>query len=154
MKIAILTACLVVAAGTAFMLFTREPSARQNLEQYIADNQPAQEYTDQNLATSTGRFLPYQQSSLNNYPGSKLVLFFNADWCPTCQVAKKAFSEQANNLPENLIIFDVDYDEHQDLRRQYGVTTQHTFVQVDSMGGELKQWTGSYIPAQLADLVI
>ena len=35
-----------------------------------------------------------------------------------------------------------------DLRKQYGITQQHTFVQVDPDGGELATWTGSITGAE------
>ena len=37
----------------------------------------------------------------------------------------------------------VQEDEVEALKRQYGVTVQHTYVQVDQDGNELAKWTGS-----------
>jgi len=37
----------------------------------------------------------------------------------------------------------VDYDKSTDLKRKYGVTYQHTFVQVDKGGHLLKKWSGT-----------
>jgi hypothetical protein len=33
-----------------------------------------------------------------------------------------------------------DYDSNIDLRKKYGVTSQHTFVQIDSSGNLIKKW--------------
>ncbi len=46
-------------------------------------------------------------------------------------------------MPDGLTVVKVDYDTETDLRQQYGVTQQHTFVQVDESGAELAKWTGS-----------
>ena len=43
----------------------------------------------------------------------------------------------------------VDFDTVTDLRREYGVTQQHTFVQVGADGEELAKWTGSRSGAEI-----
>lgn len=68
------------------------------------------------------------------------VLFFHASWCPSCSAADKGIS--AGVIPENLSILKVDYDSSTDLRKKYGVVAQHTFVQVDADGNEIKKWVG------------
>ena len=73
--------------------------------------------------------------------GTKVVYFFHASWCPTCRATEQALAR--DGVPAGLTVVRVDYDEETDLRRQYGVTTQHTFVQVDPSGAELATWTGS-----------
>ena len=73
--------------------------------------------------------------------GTKVVYFFHASWCPTCRAAEKVIVR--DGIPEGLTVVKVDYDSETDLRRRYGVTTQHTFVQVDPQGAELAKWTGS-----------
>lgn len=69
------------------------------------------------------------------------MLFFDASWCPTCQEAKGNLTSQS--IPDGLTIVDVDYDSNTALRQEYGVTTQHTFVQIDSNGQQLVKFTGS-----------
>ncbi len=75
------------------------------------------------------------------YAGADVVLFFNASWCPTCQEATGNLSGAA--YPAGLVVVSVDYDAATDLRQRYGVTTQHTFVQIDADGAEVAKWTGS-----------
>jgi thiol-disulfide isomerase/thioredoxin len=72
---------------------------------------------------------------------TKVVLFFHASWCPSCRATEKAIGE--TGVPAGLTLVKVDYDTATDLRQRYGVTTQHTFVQVDGSGTELAKWTGS-----------
>ena len=75
------------------------------------------------------------------YADSDVVLFFNASWCPTCIEADRNLSDAS--FPDGLVVVSVDYDENTDLRQEYGVTTQHTYVQVDSTGGEVTKFTGA-----------
>ena len=46
----------------------------------------------------------------------------------------------------------VDYDQHTDLRQRYGVTTQHTFVQIDTNGEKTRQWVSTSVDALLKEL--
>lgn len=77
-----------------------------------------------------------------SYHGSgDVVLFFSASWCPTCQASIKSLD--ADGVPGGLTVVKVDYDQANDLKKEYGVTVQHTYVQVDESGDELTKFTGS-----------
>ncbi len=79
-----------------------------------------------------------------------IVLFFNASWCPSCRVVDTDLSNNAGKIPSGLTILDVDYDTSAALKKKYGVTHQHTFVQVDKVGNLIKKWSGS---SNLASIV-
>ncbi|MCP4522983.1 MAG: thioredoxin family protein [Candidatus Gracilibacteria bacterium] len=87
-----------------------------------------------------GKFVPFTTEAVAATTGTK-VLFFHASWCGSCNSAANEFTSES--APDELSIFDVDYDSNIDLRKQYGVTTQHTFVQIDENGKMLKRWFGS-----------
>ncbi len=74
--------------------------------------------------------------------GNKVVLYFTASWCPFCKAANKAFLEKIDQIPENVSILKVDYDQEVELKQKYSVTYQHTFVQVDAQGNEVTRWSG------------
>lgn len=74
--------------------------------------------------------------------GKKTVLFFRAYWCGACADAAANIAAEAASGPDDLVVLEVDYDDSASLKRRYGVTLQHTFVQVDGEGEELGQWTG------------
>jgi ABC-type uncharacterized transport system YnjBCD substrate-binding protein len=46
------------------------------------------------------------------------------------------------NIPEGVYILDVDYDNSAELKQKYGVTMQHTLVQVDAKGNMITKWSG------------
>ena len=72
-----------------------------------------------------------------------VVLFFRASWCPTCKAIDEDIKAHLKEIPSSLTILDVNYDNSTDLKKKYGVTYQHTFVQVDAQGNLIKKWSGS-----------
>lgn len=53
----------------------------------------------------------------------------------------------AFELPKDLVVLKVDYDSSIALRKKYGVTVQHTFVQISGIGGEENSWIGGGVSA-------
>ena len=72
-----------------------------------------------------------------------VVLFFRAGWCPTCRAVDADIKANLAKIPSSLTILDVNYDNSTALKQKYGVTYQHTFVQVDKDGNLIKKWSGS-----------
>jgi thioredoxin 1 len=64
--------------------------------------------------------------------GKKVALFFHAARCPGCKGLDKDITAGLSTLPENSIVFKVDYDTSTDLKKKYGVTTQHTVVALNT----------------------
>lgn len=80
--------------------------------------------------------------------GGHVVLFFHAAWCPTCRAANESLT--ANAIPDGLLVLKTDYDSSTELKKKYGVTSQHTFVQVDAEGNMIKKWLGSGTATEIA----
>jgi len=80
------------------------------------------------------------------------VLFFHASWCPTCKSAMRQLDARLHELG-NITVVVVDYDSNAKLRRQYGVTYQHTYVQIDSEGGKIALWNGGDVDGILKNVV-
>lgn len=74
--------------------------------------------------------------------GGKAVLFFHATWCPFCKAADADFKARASMIPTGVTILKVDYDTQTELKTKYGVTYQHTFVQIDATGKMITKWSG------------
>ena len=76
-------------------------------------------------------------------PTHDVVLFFRASWCPTCRAVDSDIKANLSKIPGSLTILDVNYDNSASLKQKYGVTYQHTFVQVDKDRNLIKKWSGS-----------
>lgn len=74
--------------------------------------------------------------------GRKVVLFFHAPWCPFCRTADAAFQAKLSQIPAGVTLLKTDYDSNVELKKRYGVSYQHTFVQIDGQGNELAMWSG------------
>jgi len=81
-----------------------------------------------------------------------VVLFFDAAWCGSCQATVRSL--ESDGVPPGLTVVRVDYDGETDLKRQYGVRVQHTFVQVDPQGAAVGVWTGSPDGQAILDEVV
>jgi thiol-disulfide isomerase/thioredoxin len=102
---------------------------------------------------AAGDYIPYASynSSVEEYADSKVVLFFYADWCATCKKARENFEASLGQIPEDLTIVVVDFNTEIDLRKKYGVTVQHTFIEIDNDGEALGKWSGSFTVAEIVE---
>lgn len=96
----------------------------------------------------------YLQYDVAELAADKNVLFFAAlDWCTTCQALDENLRENIEAIPADTQILVVDYDNDLQLRERYDVDIQHTLIQVDSEGNELKRWIGSLTLEQILSQV-
>lgn len=68
----------------------------------------------------------------------KFGLFFHAGWCPTCIAMDKEITENLETLPEDAVIAKVDYDKEDNLKREFGVTTQSVVITFDEKGNVIE----------------
>ena len=94
------------------------------------------------VAGTPGSFSDYSQSKLALANEGTVVLFFHADWCPSCRTLERDINANVSALPENTHILKLDYDTELELRKQYGVVRQHTLIQVDASGNSIKTLAG------------
>lgn len=106
---------------------------------------------DDSMMVKAGSYVAYDASQVTlAAQNGKAVLFFHAAWCPTCRAADAELLKMTSSIPTGTTIFKTDYDSSTDLKKKYGVTTQHTFVQVDAQGNMITSWRGS---TTVADIV-
>ena len=91
---------------------------------------------------SRGTYEAYAPEKLSKADEGDVVLFFHASWCPSCRFLDAGIREHADEIPDGLTILKLDYDTETELKKKYGVTTQHTLVQVDAEGNLIKKWSG------------
>lgn len=80
------------------------------------------------------------------------VLFFAADWCPSCQADLKDINANGDRLEDTVIVV-ADYDTVKALKMKYAITVQDTFVQIDASGAEKAIWTGGGVDGILSHIV-
>lgn len=90
-----------------------------------------------------GSYEAYAPEKLAKAESGKVVLFFRASWCPTCRALDADIRSHLGAIPSGVTILDVDYDNSTALKQKYGVTYQHTLVQVDAKGNSITKWQGS-----------
>jgi thioredoxin 1 len=118
-----------------------------------SSNAPNQADTTADSGTSqerAGAFVMASENDIASIRNDKRVLFFHASWCSTCKALASDIESNASDIPAGVTIAQVDYDDATDLRQKYGVTVQHTLVQIDDAGNEIATWSGS---RDLASLV-
>lgn len=114
---------LVVAAGAFF---------------YLSGKQDSTETPEK--GNNDSRYIEYAESSLTDETN---IIFFHASWCPTCRGLEGEIKADLNSIPTDMTILKADFDTEIELRQKYEVTYQHTLVQVDSGGNQIKKWSGS-----------
>ncbi|MGQ4506924.1 thioredoxin domain-containing protein [Dermabacteraceae bacterium P13103] len=107
-----------------------------------ASGQQAQQSANTGAA---GKYIEYDEYSKDPaaHANTKTVLYFSASWCPQCQYTDKELKENPSFVPEDVTLVKVDFDSSTELRQKYGVTMQHTFVQIDADGNAVKTWQGA-----------
>lgn len=108
---------------------------------------------DTQTSTPAGQYIVYDPKAVVAAAQSgQAILFFHAPWCPTCKAADAELNKRLGEIPAGVTIFKTDYDSNSDLKKKYGVTYQHTFVQVDAQGNELTKWNGGGLEEVIARL--
>lgn len=109
-------------------------------------------------AASFSTYLPYTSQVLADSVSLRRVLFFYASWCPTCRPTDAQFSASSNQIPEGVVVIRINYNdpdtdsEEKALAAKYGVTYQHTFIQIDGSGEVVNKWNGGGLKELLANL--
>jgi thiol-disulfide isomerase/thioredoxin len=104
------------------------------------------------MMEKSGTYTTYSGTSLATAQKGRTVLFFHAGWCPTCRSADADITKNVSAIPAGVTILKTDYDTEVALKQKYGVTTQHTFVEVDSSGKMIQKWSGGNFAGIVAKL--
>lgn len=101
--------------------------------------------TDDAMMQASGVYTAYDAETMTQLAaeGKRVVLFFHAPWCPTCKALDADIRAHMNEIPADVAIMQVNYDTATALKQKYGVTYQHTLVQVDGSGVQVVKWDSS-----------
>lgn len=114
--------------------------------------------TEDKMMVKDSRYAPYTKELLENTKSSRRVLYFYASWCSTCIPANSDFEKNISMIPEDVTVIRVNYNDpdtdadEKALAVKYGITYQHTFVQIDSAGKLVTQWNGGAIKELLVKI--
>ena len=157
---------IIVIAGVGFIAFaTQNTPATETQDvadkvQQIAEEIPATEENSETVPTepsttiqdtpaskeestpTVGSYEAYSEDKIARAADGTVVLFFHAAWCPSCRALNSNIESNRSSIPTGVSILKTDYDSETELRQKYGVTTQHTLVQVDKDGNLIKKWSG------------
>jgi thioredoxin 1 len=138
----VISAAGLFAAAAVFAAGSKEPAGAK------AANPPEGAMLAGPKARGTDMTKPAWKVMFTDIDGAKdlaaagpTVLFFAASWCPTCQASLRDLEAHGARLG-NIKIVIVDYDTSGLLKKTYGVTYQHTWVQIDDKGSALETWSG------------
>lgn len=109
------------------------------------DSTPKDEWNTTKTPQSYDGYVEYNEIKLLEALAEKkqVILFFHATWCSTCWVLNTNIATKETLIKENTIIFKVDFDAEENLKRRYWVTSQHTVVYLDQEWEVEKRVRGS-----------
>jgi len=136
-----LIAVIITTSGTLLVLANFP-------KQFVDDPQTTSGNLPQN-----DRYVDYSKEAFAAASAKKRILYFWAEWCPTCSIANQDYQENAGEIPEGVIIFKTNYDREIELKRQYNVAYQHTYIYIDSQGNEIRRWTGGGVTDLLTNIL-
>ena len=80
-------------------------------------------------------YVEFSQARHEELKGNKpFVVFFHADWCPTCIALEKNVKPALSTFPKGTKILEANFDKEVALKQEYGVNVQSTLVVVDANG--------------------
>ena len=167
MRKIIITVFIFVVLGAIFWVVTKNRTADVSAPEEMSDIMETDEDTKATTPTSAGTsvgslknnvsgqgssvsttseapfgsYAAYSEEKLALAESGDVLLFFHAEWCPICRSIEREITADPSAIPIGVHILKVDYDTAIALRQRYGVTVQHTFVQVDHMGSFVQKFS-------------
>lgn len=144
-KLLLLPVCLLIVVGGVFA-FTHWTNCNSVSAYCPVEKKQNLTVSDisQELALNYWTYSPSAEQFAHQY-GEKVVLYFWAPWCSTCSSLDDEIQKNDQQVPSGVIVLRVNYDDSEELKNKYQVTTQHTFVQIDDNSNEITKWVGGEI---------
>lgn len=113
---------------------------------------------EKSMMVQDSRYISYSPEAFAERAKIRRVLFFFANWCPTCRPADANFTKEMAQIPADVTLFRVNYNDtetdaaEKELAQTYGITYQHTYVQIDTDGAVVTKWNGGQIAELLTNI--
>lgn len=151
--------CVVGVIGVYMLMGTDAPAVPERAKNSVMENLTVSATPDIDTSeTVSARYDNFSGSLPEAQPNIRRVLFFYASWCPTCRPVDEELREKAATLPAGINVIRVNYNDpdtdemEKSLAQKYGVTYQHTFVQIDESGTEVTKWNGGGVNELLKNI--
>lgn len=147
----IVSTVLVIVLGYIFFSFSKTNSTQKTLVTNKTSTTVASSVPTTKNLNKAGNYINFTNDDLSAYKGKKIVLFFYANWCPTCKPINEDLISKGLTLDKDVVVIRVNYNDsdtdksEEALANKYGVTYQHTFVYIDGDGTVINKWNGGGI---------
>ena len=101
-------------------------------------------------ASESGSYQDYDPAKVAASDAEHIILSFHAPWCPSCRALEQDITADLSAIPAGVEIYKVDYDTATELKQRYGITRQHSLIEIAADGTAEGSVTH---PATLAQLV-
>lgn len=122
------------------------------------ENVTDEDATSTDQEQTVGTYEEFEPSKLALANERNVVLFFKADWCPSCNALDRDIEANLDQIPGDLTILKVDYDSRSgatdaelQLRDDLNVTYQHTIIQVDADGNRIQDVISGFRLSQIIE---
>jgi thiol-disulfide isomerase/thioredoxin len=140
-KILMVVAAIIILGGGGWYIASQKTDTADVMVEEEAMMEEEGSIMEGEMMSAHGTYEAYAPEKLVLAEEGDVLLFFHADWCPTCRGLEAEIEKDISVLPEGLHILKIDYDSATALKQQYGVTTQSTFVQVDAEGALIQKFS-------------
>ncbi|MEX0931871.1 MAG: thioredoxin family protein [Candidatus Paceibacterota bacterium] len=153
---------LIATAGLVYASMNKDEGMMKNTEDKVMNDDVSQSNKDVgemdkgiegDEVMKTGSYEAYSPEKLGRAETGDVVIFFHASWCPSCRSLNTDIENNLDEIPSGVSILKADYDTESELKKKYGVTYQHTLVQVSADGTMIKKWSGSPTLSSLASKI-
>lgn len=116
----------------------KDADMEQKDEVPMEDEAPMEDHKEMDAEVmSETSYIEYSDGVIGN--GETSVLFFHATWCPACKKNNGLLDTWYSSEQFSRSVYKIDFDTATELRKQYGVTGQDTFVLIDGSGNEIER---------------
>lgn len=153
-----LLAFVSISGFLLLMRFSSNSPSQFPLSSNATANKGSETTVEGGTSANSSRYVEFSPEAFSSANNKRRVLFFYASWCPTCRPADANFNANLNKIPEDVVVIRVNYNDpetdsaEKDLAKQYEITYQHTFVQIDTDGNEVTKWNGGQIEELLENI--